>query len=155
MAVVAAAELVLDVARGTLYVDAGAPTAALPTPPRMAAHDDQSIVLACAGDVMYATVGIESHDQAPAPLADPWITALEKVVMNLPSGDLLLENLDGGEVRYPDLGITAGRWNVDVHVAGREKALALQDQMDAEFERGNLDLLPGLGPERWLVRFWR
>ena len=156
MAVVADAERVLDVARGLLYVaDAAVMTASIGTSSQLAACDDRSIALACAGDAMSASVNVEHHDQPPPSLAGPWVTAVHRARMDLPTGELFLANLDGGEALLLGVGLAAGRWHVDVHVSGRDDALTLQAQMDAAFEQGALDVDPAVSPERWLVRFWR
>lgn len=122
-----------------------------------AAVRGDAVILRCGGSYMYSTLRFERLGQAttsPPPAAGP--EACERLTLDwhIASGELVVDQLHRGAVPVPDLGLTPGDWKVDVLVRGREEAAQYEDQMDEE-DDGERDEGFPVGPEVWVLRFWR
>lgn len=119
-----------------------------------------ALSLLCAASDMGATVILERHDAAPSVRpGSEWNLASEGD-LELPTGNVLVANLEGDLERLPKLGLSSGRWQFRVHVAGRDEAVDLEDQLieeiGATFDSGigYDDSAFVTGPEKWLVQLW-
>lgn len=118
-----------------------------------AAVRGDAVILRCGGSYMYSTLHFERLDQTPtsppavAGAGEPHCLVLD---WHIASGDLVVDQLHRGALPIPDLGLTPGDCKVDVFVWGREEAAQYEDEIDEEQD----DDFP-VGPEVWLLRFWR
>ncbi|MGH3332365.1 MAG: hypothetical protein ACRDPJ_13805 [Nocardioidaceae bacterium] len=124
-----------------------------------AAVIDDVLVLRCGGSYMHALLLLQRFAADPGQTSAPIgaVGEREHVTLEwrLPSGRLVVNELHGGSIRVPDLGLTAGPWTADVDVWGRQEAADYEielDEMDEELPGSAPD--SPLGPEIWRIRLW-
>ena len=135
-----------------------------PDPHQIVSAGDDVLHLVCAGGDLMGTVVIEHYasqpgDVSPPAGADGEPDAVRQVKWRINSGHLVLDNYDLGFEVVPDLGISAGTWNVRAAVWGVDLAAEAEAQWDerllTEYDAPDPDKVDTpMSPEIWLIQMW-